>query len=359
MFDLRELTEGSSLAGVYTLEHSIRNDGTGTFFSAYDAQGERVLMKLTPDSGPDSEQQLAAWQRSRHLRHEHLLQLRDCGRTYAGGVNHIYAVFEYPDDVVASALGQGPLNEEEASGVVKAALSGLRYLHAQGMVHSGLDADHVVAVGESVKLAADSLHESLAPEDRAQDYRQLKELARQLRAPHPADEMLLAEIDQAIAPYSPVTSPALAPPLRHRDQEGSEPKTFPKWIFAGIAALLLLILAFNLRGRKDGVPVPAPSAPTVERVAPLPAPAAAQPVQPAWRVIAFTYGSRDAASKKASQVNRRWPDLNASVFVPKDRKGYYLVALGGRMKHEEATRLQRKARSLGLPRDTYVQNYNE
>ena len=76
-------------------------------------------------------------------------------------------------------------------------------------------------------------------------------------------------------------------------------------------------------------------------------------------MIAFTYRSRDMAAKKAKQINSRWPDLRAAVFAPKEVRGYYLVALGDAMNREEATRLQHKAHSLGLPRDTYVQNYRE
>ena len=78
-----------------------------------------------------------------------------------------------------------------------------------------------------------------------------------------------------------------------------------------------------------------------------------------WRVIAFTYRSHDIAAQKATQINSRWPDLHAGVFAPKELRGYYLVTLGERMTRDDATRLQRKARSLGLPRDTYMQNYNE
>jgi hypothetical protein len=45
------------------------------------------------------------------------------------------------------------------------------------------------------------------------------------------------------------------------------------------------------------------------------------------------------------------------VFSPREKKGYYLVALGGRMTHEDAVRLQRKARADRVTRDAYVQNY--
>jgi hypothetical protein len=78
-----------------------------------------------------------------------------------------------------------------------------------------------------------------------------------------------------------------------------------------------------------------------------------------WRVIAFTYRTRDAAANKVQQLNQHHPGLNAVVFAPKDKSGYYLVSLGGRMTHEEAIRLQHSARGKGLPRDLYVQNYSE
>jgi hypothetical protein len=97
--------------------------------------------------------------------------------------------------------------------------------------------------------------------------------------------------------------------------------------------------------------------------APLPRAAVSKPSPAAgkemWRVIAFTYRSSDAAAKKAQQLNQHHPGLNATVFSPKDKRGYYLVSLGGRMTHEEAIRLQRSARGKGLPRDLYVQNYAE
>jgi hypothetical protein len=47
------------------------------------------------------------------------------------------------------------------------------------------------------------------------------------------------------------------------------------------------------------------------------------------------------------------------VFSTKEKKGYYLVSLGGRMTREDALRRQKKARAEGLARDVYVQNYLE
>ena len=146
---------------------------------------------------------------------------------------------------------------------------------------------------------------------------------------------------------------------------------FPKWVFVGAAGVLLLVLGLNRRRPAEAVapspvaavslpaeaPVPAPL-PKVQAVATVPkaSPAAGKEM---WRVIAFTYRTHNAAARKVQQLNQYHPGLNAAVFSPKGRGGYFLVSLGGRMTHEEAVRLQHSARGKGLPRDLYVQNYAE
>jgi eukaryotic-like serine/threonine-protein kinase len=456
MVDFETLQEGVSVDGAYTLEQCIRHDRAGAFFAALTGDGERLLMKLMLDQDPEAERQFATWQRSRHLRHANLLYLRDVGRAELAGIGYIYAVFEYPDDVLAPALEQGPLSEQETRGVLEAVLAGLRYLHGQGLIHGAVDTDHIVAVGEKVKLATDALRESDDLEGHPEDVRQLGELVRSLRAPEPLSEPLativrhataadarqrwtLAEIARviermpAVAPVAPAmpppvppavvpTTPAIPEPVSSavtpveptmpglvspvvtsvepsmpepfkpvvtsvetetsmperippgRDLgDARSPKAFPKWIIAGLAILIFLILIFNLRRKPEAESEIAPVtlAPQVAAAPAAPAPQAAnRSVAPPaeitppsargiWRVIAFTFRSRDMAAKKAKQIDDKWPDLRAEVFAPKGRRGYYLVALGDGMSREEATRVQRKARSRGLPRDTYVQNYSD
>jgi hypothetical protein len=75
-------------------------------------------------------------------------------------------------------------------------------------------------------------------------------------------------------------------------------------------------------------------------------------------VIVYTFAQREAAEKKAEAINRQHPDFKAEVFSPQGGRPY-LVALGGRMSREEASRLRSSAQESGLPRDSYIQNYSQ
>jgi hypothetical protein len=75
-----------------------------------------------------------------------------------------------------------------------------------------------------------------------------------------------------------------------------------------------------------------------------------------WRVIAFTYHRKTDAEKMASSLAQSHPDLRSAVFAPSGHAPY-LVSIGGLMDRDAAYALARRSRSLGLPHDTYAQNY--
>jgi hypothetical protein len=387
MNQLREHWEGVSLPGDYLLERWLSGDDAAGFFETLLASdGSRAVVRLVRESEVDSDAQLALWQRTRQLRHPNLCELLDCGRAELSGDVVLYAIFEHADDTLAAALSLSPLSEPEAREVLEAVHGAVSYLQGQGLAHAALDADHVVAVGDRIKLSSDLLRqvEAGAPyidELRAFWYKispstlarsadifaqvlGLESRAGTRAAPGPASVEIPPMADDAAGPAL-----ELSPPEPHR---------FPKWVLVGAAGVVLLILGLNLRRDPEAAapppagstPRPAPIAaavPPVPKASPItetipktPHHAAAQPAtagKAMWRVIAFAYRTRAGATKKAEQVNRRHPDLEARVFSPKERKGYYLVSLGGRMTRDDALRRQKKARAEGLARDVYVQNY--
>ena len=80
-------------------------------------------------------------------------------------------------------------------------------------------------------------------------------------------------------------------------------------------------------------------------------------VREQWRVVAFTYNHADQAQKKAETIAQKYSDLHPEVFTPTDHAPY-LVTVGGAMSRDQAFALAQQVRKLGLPRDTYAQNYS-
>ncbi len=76
-----------------------------------------------------------------------------------------------------------------------------------------------------------------------------------------------------------------------------------------------------------------------------------------WHVIAYTYKGQPQATEMADRISGKHPNLKVSVFSPPGRS-VYLVILGGDMDRDEAAKMVDKARSMGMPGDTYMQNFS-
>ncbi|MEO8597034.1 MAG: SPOR domain-containing protein [Candidatus Solibacter sp.] len=413
MSELRERWEGVSLPGDYLLTRWVSSEDNAGIFDACSGteagpDAARVTVKLVPQTDADGSAQLGLWQRTKGLEHPHLRRLLDFGRAELDGQIVLYAVLERADDTLAAALRQGPLSEPEAREVLGAALSAMRYLQAQGLAVSILDPDHVVAVGENIKVCTHGLREvpadmpfrrelaafwdQVSPSPTAKRKEILREALGE--PPEVSAAPLLRSEPKADAVFAPPLPPASSnSPYRESRPADEVPfspeesphvaRRTPRWIFVGAAAVVLLILGWNFWRSPDGPaqaplptpvstttpprtvppvassPVPAPSRPVVTESKPSPRGEASRiaPGKAMWRVIAFTYRSEEAARHKVKQVNEKHPDLKAGVFSPREKKGYYLVALGGRMTRDDAIRVQRQARAERLAHDVYIQNY--
>ena len=165
-------------------------------------------------------------------------------------------------------------------------------------------------------------------------------------------------------------------PVEARWEKRASHKT-PKWIFAGLAAVVLIVLLVALYRSKQPIAAPVTSPPPVARqhatVAPpqpliQPAPpqpaARPQPVTAAstregrkgsgWSVIVAAYVSREAAEKRMRTLADRWHNFNLSVLERHSERVPYLVVLGENLSEDAAQSLRQRAVNSGLPRDTYI-----
>jgi eukaryotic-like serine/threonine-protein kinase len=352
--------EGVHLAGKYGLEKWLGESGNAAFFRTAGGPTDRpALLKLIPSQTTDAGLQLDLWGRIGRLSHPNVLNLLDFGQSEDAGDSFLYAVFELPEETLATALGRAPLNETETREVRQAASDALRYIHSQGLVHGAIDAGHIVAVGNEIKLASDTLSDPSRWHTTAEDLEQLERL---------------------LSDSAPRSQPAAPAPVR---VSPVQPRSFPLWAYAAIVVILGAV-GYRLFP-KPGPPAARATPSLPEAVAPAPkvAPVPAAPTQPAptqpratqpteaqapaaqlaaggreyWRVIAYTYASERVAERRVDAINQKWPSAGAEVFTP-DGRSPYLVALGGRMDRDTAVSLLKIARGKGFPRDTYIQNYS-
>lgn len=448
--------EGATL-GRYWLKVCLTStEEDAWYLIRYDTTRDAAV-RLRDAATHDATAQLDLWRRATGLEHPHLARTFDAGKAEAEGNEFIYCVCEYPDDFLAAALAERPLAPAEAREVLEAALSSLEYLHDRGLVHGAVDASHIMAFGETIKLPSDRLrvagegastaddmrglgvllHEILTRDvpraDAQTDYSYLPEpfrsiirntltsedvrwtvadIRKHLNPPPKLEPVAVAPpvIERAMEPVEeiPVEEAAAAPLAEERVKEKTAERASPialppprpraeppvergfplKWIpVAGLAAAAALG-AFVLRTPGGSEPTNAKTPAPVESAAPktvanTPAPVTPQPPKPSplpppstradrtgtpdarpstnaaiWRVVAYTYNARQHADKKARSLNEKHPAWHAEVFSPKGNRAPYFVSLGGRMTLPEAEKLQREARSKGMPKDTFVRNFS-
>ena len=236
--------------------------------------------------------------------------------------------------------------------------------------------------------------------------RTLEGASRELPLPEPFEQIVrkgisgewgLGEIAAALTPVEvarpaarpvvrdvPVERPVVAAEVAAASRAGrvhvpveEEPREFGlRKIAYGVGALLILFVVWyfvhNRSDRSSGAAqdtaasaAGAEGAATTAAPVSVPAVAASPPARQeegtagggrVWRVVAYTYNHESQAQQKVAAIGQKHSDLRPEVFTPNGRAPY-LVTVGGGMSRDEAFALARRARSEGLPRDLYAQNY--
>jgi TonB family protein len=119
------------------------------------AEPRKAAIKIIPADPNTAEAYLSRWSESASLYHPHLIQLFEMGSTTLGNVSCAYVVMEYADEDL-SRVGR-PLEAAEATEMLNATLTGLAYLHEQGLAHGHLKTSNILAVADQLKLSSDTV----------------------------------------------------------------------------------------------------------------------------------------------------------------------------------------------------------
>jgi TonB family protein len=159
MHDVWAQCQGHVVNGSFALRRCLgSSDHSAVFLTDFVGSGPAAaVLKLFSAVPSPAEAQLADWKTVAGLTHPNLIRLFDSGRCELAGRGYLYAVMEYADQNLAQLLQHRPLTEEEAREMLLPTLNALSFLHGRGLVHGQLKPTNILAVGDQLKLASDTI----------------------------------------------------------------------------------------------------------------------------------------------------------------------------------------------------------
>jgi TonB family protein len=151
---------GQSVAGRYLIGKYLGGTGHGKVFSTeiVHARAVQVAIKLIPEAKIEgASKQLSRWREFVGISHTNLLKILDCGKCELDGEPHLFVVQEYADEDLGDILPERALTMEEARGMIEPVIDTLALLHGQNLVHTRLHPGNILAMGDKIKLASDSI----------------------------------------------------------------------------------------------------------------------------------------------------------------------------------------------------------
>ena len=360
---------------------------------------------------------------ARQLAHPNLLKIYATGSSTLNGVPVFYLVMERAEESLEAVLADRALTQRETLDMLAPTLEALGYLHKKGYAHSRLKPSNVMAVNDQLKLSTDSVVRvsdgEAADGTREEDMRALGVLIFQAltqkipkpdehwglqgfqEIPHPLADIVRHcldpdrarrwNVEQVKAGLNPPViaagtvgtaaklgaadeiGPKKLPPLEDDEDEEDRKPRVPKWIYAGVAALILAVIMVAVARRNDSTPAAIPAVAVTQGDRPDPrdqvsptetaapqtaAPLAAKPSAgrkaSGWLVIVGAYRSRELAEKRLRAMTKRWPNFNISIFDRQGEKAPYLLVLGQNLSEDQAEALRARAAKSRLTGDAYI-----
>jgi len=151
---------GRVIDGKFTLLQWLGNSDSGGVFLAevHGLPWKQAAIEFIPADAENAEAHRTAWALAAPLSHPHLIRLIDNGRCQIDTTFLIYAVTEYPEEVLSQILPDRPLSPAEAGEMLAPVVDALTYLHGNGIVHGHLKPSNILVVEDQVKLSSSRLH---------------------------------------------------------------------------------------------------------------------------------------------------------------------------------------------------------
>ena len=132
---------------------------SSVFYTEIDGDAaQKAAIKLSPANAADAETRVTRWETAKTLSHPHLMRVFHAGRCKVDGIDLLYVVTEYADEVLFEILRERPLSLGETREMLSPVLEALSCLHGRKLVHGHLKPSNIMVVDDRLKLSSDRLH---------------------------------------------------------------------------------------------------------------------------------------------------------------------------------------------------------
>ena len=141
------------------------SDHSAVFLTERAGGSQKAAIKLIPaqslrQENLDETAQLSRWAGAARPSRPHLIRLFEWGRCQIDDTRLLYIVMEYAEENLAEILPLRPLSADEASEMLRPTAEALALLHQAGFVHGRIKPSNIMAVGEQLKISADTIHKA-------------------------------------------------------------------------------------------------------------------------------------------------------------------------------------------------------
>jgi len=120
------------------------------------AQPKKLAIKFI-NAGPKADHQDSLLQRASQLSHPNLFHLLPGGRSRLAEMDLGFVVMEYAEEDLGHLLPERPLTAKETREMLGPLLDALKYIHGKGFAHSHIKPSNIMAIGDHLKLAFDTV----------------------------------------------------------------------------------------------------------------------------------------------------------------------------------------------------------
>ena len=159
MSEIWKRWEGQIIGQKYLLRQYVGSTDHSAVFSAEyrDPEPGKAAIKFLSADIPQAEQVLADWKSAQELNHPNLLKIYSVGRCKIEDMELLYAAMEYAEENLAEILPHRALTTDEAREIVGTVSNVLVYLHGSNLTHGHIKPSNILAIGDQIKLASDTV----------------------------------------------------------------------------------------------------------------------------------------------------------------------------------------------------------